>query len=161
MSDRDASCNLQWPNRYSENTSVQIAIMSAEIHWMVPFILVWFFSIKPFTGKATKYNSNKANWINHQLNLPISIFFLIAFWPWYINESNIPETVKTPVHNTQNPSSWIKSDISNETTFNKFNKVSQGNVLELPPTIAHIFVRKCKNEICSTVKVTYSMQVIQ
>ena len=33
-----------------------------------------------------------------QLNLPISIFFLIALWPWYTNESMIPETVNTPAH---------------------------------------------------------------
>lgn len=33
-----------------------------------------------------------------QLNLPISIFFFIALWPWYTNESMIPETVNTPAH---------------------------------------------------------------
>jgi hypothetical protein len=33
-----------------------------------------------------------------QLNFPISIFFLIALWPWYTNESIIPETVNTPAH---------------------------------------------------------------
>lgn len=42
-----------------------------------------------------------AKQINYQLNLPISIFFLIAFWPWYTNASIIPETVKTPEHNNQ------------------------------------------------------------
>jgi len=37
----------------------------------------------------------------HQLNLPISIFFLIALWLWYTNESMIPETVNTPAHQEQ------------------------------------------------------------
>jgi hypothetical protein len=33
------------------------------------------------------------------------------------------------------------------------------DIQELPPTIAHTFVRKCKNEMCSSLKVTYSIKV--
>lgn len=43
-----------------------------------------------------------------QLNLPISIFFLIARCPWYMNESTIPDTVKTPVNTKKgNQIIWI------------------------------------------------------
>lgn len=56
------------------------------------------------------------------MNLPISIFFLIARCPWYMKESTIPDTVK------------------------------------IPPTIAHTFVRKCKNSTCCSSNITYTNQ---
>lgn len=100
-----------------------------------------------------------SNQINHQLNLPISIFFLIALWPWYINESNIPETVKTPEHNTQTLLLCIQSNINKDACFlDKFEIKRWKDALKLPPTIAHTFVRKCKNEICPSVKVTCGIQ---
>lgn len=61
---------------------------------------IWFPPEKAILTWQTNHNTmlqrHLLKWTGHQLNLPSSLFFLITLWPWYTNESNIPETVKIP-----------------------------------------------------------------
>lgn len=81
-----------------------------------------------------------------------------------MNESTIPETVKTPAWNRYQ--AWFTQDLHkwNDTCLMKLSKQIMQRLEtdswhpHIPPIMAHTLVRKCKNETCSSVKVTWNMK---